>query len=349
MTDPPLVVSYGAGRDSTALIIELQRRNHRPDAIVFANTGSEKPSTYAFIPIFNRWLEQHGFPRVTVVAYRPVRAPYRSLEGNMIRNATLPGAAFHRHTCTMKFKVAPQHRWTRGWPPAQSAWASGRKVIKLIGFECDEEYRLRRADARAHSGKTDPLEARRYEYRFPLMEWGYNLAKCCEIIAEAGLPVPPKSACYFCPNQKPEEVDDLSPEDRGRVILMELTAEPYNRKVRGLWRRPRKADGRPGSITEYILQQKLPFVPLTHLAPQVQLNPKCAKAVSGGQHTFRPPHVGPSLRELLVQAGHAVPEVVLKASPDLGLYDEDYREVPGQEEAVPETETDTHWNLGEAL
>jgi 3'-phosphoadenosine 5'-phosphosulfate sulfotransferase (PAPS reductase)/FAD synthetase len=347
-----LVVSYGAGRDSTALIIELWRRKIRPDAIVFANVGSEKEDTYRFVPVFNRWLSDHDFPRVTVVAYQPVHAPYRSLEGNMILNATLPGATFNRHTCTMKFKVQPQNRWTQHWAPAQRAWAAGQKVTKLIGFEAGEDYRLRRADARAHSGKADPVQQRRYEYQFPLMDWGYDLEKCLQIITDAGLPLPPKSACYFCPNQKPEEVRQLSPEDRSRVMLMELVAEPYNRKVRGLWRRPRKADGRPGSITEYILQEGLPFVPLTALGQQVVLNPKAAKARTGC--TFDPPHVGPRLRELLIAPGHGVPEVVTEGDPDCGLYQEDFREVLGPEVcqegcADMVTETEAHLDLVEAI
>jgi hypothetical protein len=58
----PLIVSYGAGRDSTALLIEMHRRGMRPDAIVFANVGSEKRASYDFIPVFHQWLLDHGFP-----------------------------------------------------------------------------------------------------------------------------------------------------------------------------------------------------------------------------------------------------------------------------------------------
>ena len=117
--------------------------------------------------------------------------------------------------------------------------------------------------------------------------------------------MPPKSACYFCPNQQPAEVHELSDEDRARINLMELSAEPYNAKVHGLWRRPRKADGRPGSITEYILQQGLPFVRLTDLARKIVLNPACRKAGAGV--TFDPPHNRTSLRELLAAAGTRSP------------------------------------------
>lgn len=333
---PPIVVSYGVGRDSTALLVELHRRGIRPDAITFADVGAEKPATYAYIPIMQEWLGRVGFPPITIVRYQPTRAPYRTLEGNMIRNATLPGATFNVGTCTAKFKIAPQNKWTAAWPAARLAWSRGQRVVKMIGFECDEQHRLRRADAKAHANAADRA---RYEYRFPLMEWGYDLERCKQIIDDAGLPVPVKSACFFCPNQKPDEVHELTADERARVILMELVAEPYNCKVRGLWRRPRKSDGRPGSITEYILQQRLPFTPLTVVGRRVVLNERCQKARNG--HTFDGPHQGPTLRQQLLDAGHAVPEVVVPENSPLFApetdVDGDYRE------------TDAHLAVVEAI
>ena len=119
------------------------------------------------------------------------------------------------------------------------------------------------------------------------------------------MPIPPKSACFFCPNQRPEEVIQLSDDERARIIRMELRAEPYNRKVHGLWRQPRNTMGLPGSITEYILQEDLAFTPLTEL-PHVPLNPNCQMAER--QCTFRPPHRLYSLQEQLEDAGHVVPD-----------------------------------------
>lgn len=316
----PIQVCYGAGRDSTAMLIEMVRRGIRPDAITFANVGAEKRATYDFIPVFDAWLRRHDFPGITTVAYQPARAPYYTLEGNMVLNATLPGAAFGQHTCAMKFKVEPQQKWARRWKLAQEAWAAGVKVRKFIGFEAGETHRLKRADARAHSGRASKLEAKRYRFEMPLMEWGIDLAGCIEIIESAGLPVPPKSACYFCPFQRLHEVDAATPEDRARTILMELTAEPYNTSVRGLRRKE--------SITEYILAKRLDFVPLESIAPVVVLNDKCQKARNGV--TFKAPHHGPTLREQLNAAGHFTPEVITREQWDGKgeIYRESRREVP---------------------
>ena len=40
------VVSYGAGTNSTAMLIGLHERGERPDLILFADTGGERPETY---------------------------------------------------------------------------------------------------------------------------------------------------------------------------------------------------------------------------------------------------------------------------------------------------------------
>lgn len=316
--DQPTVVAYGGGRDSTAAIIEMHRRGIRIDAILMADTGNEKPATYAFLVLFNRWLRANGLPAITFVRYVPDKAPYHTLEGNMVKNATLPGIVFNRHTCAQKFKIQPQDAHVRGWLPAQRAWAFGRRVTKVIGFLPEEEYRLKRADARAHAGAFSP-EQGRYDFRFPLMAWGMDLGGCIGVIERAGLPVPPKSSCYFCASMKPEEVRQLSPLERGLIVLQELSAEPYNSKVHGLWRRPRKSDGRPGSITEFILREDLEFVPLTDICTKVVLNPRCSKARVG--YSLRPDPVHRPrpqwLSEQLREHGHRVPPILLDPDADV--------------------------------
>lgn len=107
--DQPVLVAYGGGRDSTAAIIEMHLRGILIAAILMADTGNEKPETYAFLVIFNAWLRANGLPEITFVRYIPDTAPYHTLEGNMVMNATLPGIAFNRHTCAQKFKIQPQN------------------------------------------------------------------------------------------------------------------------------------------------------------------------------------------------------------------------------------------------
>lgn len=213
-TEPPLVVAYRLGVDSTAMLIGLHQRDQRPDLILFADTGGEKPQTYAYAPIIRQWLRDVGFPQFEVVRYEPPIAPYDSLYGNCWENETLPSLAFGRKSCSIKWKRVPQDRYVRNWAPAREAWDAGLKVKKLIGFEVGEEYR-RYADQ-----GDDPA----YDYWYPLMDWGWDRQTCRRVIAEAGLPVPLKSACFFCPAMKKPELVQLAsdaPDLYGSALALE--------------------------------------------------------------------------------------------------------------------------------
>lgn len=287
MREPPhLIVAYGLGVDSTALLVRFVRAGIRPDAILFADVGSEKQSTYAYLPVMQAFLAEHKFPPVTVVRYVPRFAPYTTIEGNCTMNATLPGATFGKGSCTLKWKIQPQNKWVRDRKEEYPG-----KIRKAIGFEATENYRKLRANDKVHSAADD-----KYEYWYPLIEWGWDRDECKARIAEMGLTVPPKSACWLCPNAKPEELHDMTPEELGRIIRMEVMAEPYNRKVEGLWRRIRKKDGRPGSMTEYIVRSGLDYVHPDKL-PRMDLNPNCQKFKNG--YTFAGPHNKLRLADLI--------------------------------------------------
>ena len=71
MQDQPIVVAYGMGVDSTAMLVGLHQRGIRPDLILFADTGGEKPDTYLYAPIIRQWLRDVDFPQFEVVRYKP--------------------------------------------------------------------------------------------------------------------------------------------------------------------------------------------------------------------------------------------------------------------------------------
>jgi hypothetical protein len=89
-----LVVAYGLGVDSTAMLIEFARRGIRPDLILFADTGGEKPETYQYLAVIRPFLHRVGFPDVVVVRYLPKRAAYHTLEGQCLHTGTLPSLAY---------------------------------------------------------------------------------------------------------------------------------------------------------------------------------------------------------------------------------------------------------------
>lgn len=56
----PIEVAFGLGVDPVAMLIGLRDRGVPIAIIMFADTGSEKPETYAYLPIIQEWLAQNG-------------------------------------------------------------------------------------------------------------------------------------------------------------------------------------------------------------------------------------------------------------------------------------------------
>jgi hypothetical protein len=238
-----LVVSYGLGLDSTAMLVEMNNRGIRPDLILFSDTGAEKPETYAYLDVMDEWLARVGFPEVTRVAYQPVRAPYTTLEEKCLANETLPSLAFGGHSCALVFKRDVMVKYLKGWKPGLAAVGRGEKMLKAIGYDDSRADRKRRAKAdrgtdrirlkvieREAAGKaplSDQWEAAHCDFWYPLQDWGLERDDLAAIIRAAGLPVPVKSACFFCPASKPEEVVELKlthPDLYKRAVAMERGA-----------------------------------------------------------------------------------------------------------------------------
>ena len=53
------------------MLVGMWERGIRPQLVITADVGSERPQTYAFRPIFDDWLESVGFPRSVAVRYQP--------------------------------------------------------------------------------------------------------------------------------------------------------------------------------------------------------------------------------------------------------------------------------------
>lgn len=289
----PLVVCCGVGRNSVAMLVGLKQRGIRPDLITFANTGSERPETLAYLhDVLNPWLERIGFPTVTEVCYQPEDfkhwPPYASLEENCLTNSTLPSIAYGSSACSAKWKIRPQHLWIKDWQPARDCWAQGGRVRKMIGFDASPHEQRRRKGCNTYAVQKEELN--RYELLFPLQEWGWDLATCIAEIEDEGLPVPPKSSCYFCTGMKPWEVDALPLFQLRRLVIIEARARtrhldyaeekgwPKGEGVpmtEGLWRKAvkgmRGAIPHPGSMTEYIRAKGL--LPAVEIDRLIELTP----------------------------------------------------------------------------
>lgn len=227
----PLLVGFGGGVNSMAALIALKRAGIRPDLITFADTGGEKPETYAYLDIVRGWIGSEGWPSLVTVKNASPVAGDKSLEAESLRRETMPSRAFGLSSCAMRWKIEPQEKFLRQWQPARDAWARGLKPFKVLGYDGGEQ---RRASI---------TEDKLLRYWYPLLEWKIDREKCLELIESEGLPVPPKSACFFCPSSKKHEVLKLReehPDLYDRAITMEhvaLTSKRHElRNVKGLGR-----------------------------------------------------------------------------------------------------------------
>jgi hypothetical protein len=219
------VVSYGGGTNSTAMLVEFFNRGIRPDLILFADTGAELPNTYEYVSMFSDWLTDHNMPEITTVQND---GKHPTLEGACIANNTLPSIAYGRKACSVRWKIVPQDKYVDKFQPAIDVWNNGGKVIKYIGYDFGEFHRARAVDSD------------KYELVYPMIDWGIDRAGCIDIIRAAGLPMPGKSSCFFCPSMKAHEIRWLKsrhPELYSRALAIEDAARPTLKTVKGLGRR----------------------------------------------------------------------------------------------------------------
>lgn len=214
------IISFGGGVQSTAMMVLAAegRLGFDVDAVVFANTGtdSENAATLDYIEcVAIPYMAEHGLHFVEVDAGQwPNGSPrtllsqldayngcqgcgatpeddcYQSCTATRNTGGDMPiplkieplGVPVSR-SCTNHWKILP----VRNWLIANGASGTNPATV-LIGISTDELHR-------ATSKPRHPAEVAAY----PLLDLGISRNDCRRIILDAGLSVPPKSHCWFCP------------------------------------------------------------------------------------------------------------------------------------------------------
>ena len=211
------IVAYGGGTDSTAMIIECVNRGIKIDYILFADTGAEKPHTYEYVNRFSEWCIKNGLPEIITVKKG---GNHETLEEECLRMKCLPSIAYGFKTCSQKYKIQPVDKFFNNLTDAQALWKKRGKITKLIGYDATEKKRSEKILLKFNDPK--------YSLDFPLINWEITRKQCVEIIKNAGLCLPGKSACFFCPSSKVSEIKQLGvnyPELLNRALNIEANAD----------------------------------------------------------------------------------------------------------------------------
>lgn len=186
------IISLGAGVQSStmALMAAAGEITPMPDCAIFADTQSEPKAVYVWL----EWLEKSlPFPvhRVTAGSLRDeilgamngtnrmdARPPFFTASGGMLNRQ-----------CTQDFKILPIQKKVGeliGHKP-RSRWPKEPVVQQWIGISLDEVQRAK------------PSRNAWYSHRWPLLEKQMTRSDCIKWLERRAIPIPPKSACTFCP------------------------------------------------------------------------------------------------------------------------------------------------------
>ncbi|MFF4215326.1 adenine nucleotide alpha hydrolase family protein [Streptomyces nondiastaticus] len=191
--EPLRVISYGGGVQSTALLVLAATGEIDYRTLLFSNVGddSENPASLRYIHEFAApYARRHGLSLVHLQKVRrdgTTETLWQRLHRPDTRSIPIPvrmsNGAPGRRNCTADFKIKVISKWLK-----QHGATADHPATVGIGISVDEIHRANRRRSEPHE-----------QISYPLLDLELRREDCARIIKDAGLPVPPKSSCFFCP------------------------------------------------------------------------------------------------------------------------------------------------------
>ena len=188
--------SYGGGVQSTAALVLAAQGEIDYPVFLFANVGydSENPSTLRFVDEHAKpYARSHGIELVELERFISIYEHVVSDRRSIVIPVRMSNGAPGRRQCTIRWKRDAIARWQK-----QHGATKDAPAVCGLGISMDEVHRM-------HDSSDIPHQTLEY----PLIDMRLTRGDCRYIIASAGLPVPPKSACWFCPYKKHDAWQDM--------------------------------------------------------------------------------------------------------------------------------------------
>jgi len=171
-------LSFGGGVNSVAMMLLL------------LDEGVEFEAVYVWMP---DWPETHEYLMMLEDKGYPITVIFPRVKGKgqiftNLYNYSWEHKMFpvrHPRWCTVKFKVTTLNNYFT------------KPSFILLGIDAGESHR-------AALSSVDGIEN-----RYPLIERELTRKHCVDIIRAHNLPIPIKSGCYICPNQRIDQIKQL--------------------------------------------------------------------------------------------------------------------------------------------
>lgn len=215
------IFSYGGGVQSTAALVLAAQGELACDTFLFANVGddSENPATLRYVrDVAMPYASAHGINLVELQRHRKtgeIETLYGRLTRPNSKSIGIPvrlagsGAPANRN-CTTDFKI----RVIASWCYRHGA-RKATPATTMLGISLDEFQRMRNDSGISYT-----------RLAYPLIERRMSRQDCINVIARAGLSVPPKSSCWFCPYHRLSvwrEMRDKEPELFAKAVALEAS------------------------------------------------------------------------------------------------------------------------------
>jgi 3'-phosphoadenosine 5'-phosphosulfate sulfotransferase (PAPS reductase)/FAD synthetase len=172
-TDEKYVLSFGAGLNSTALLIYLVDNGFPLDEVVFADTGGEIPETYTHLKNVDTYLSRYGI-LLTIVRSKSGKTLYDKCMSRKV----IPSQLWR--WSTRDFKITPIYSHYRSLEA---------HVNQYLGIAYEERDRKRESGVEYVTNT------------FPLIDKKFSRQDCVDIIlaSDYDFSMPVRSGCFFCP------------------------------------------------------------------------------------------------------------------------------------------------------
>lgn len=227
------VLSYGGGTQSAALAL-MSAAGDLPklDAVLFADTEGELPETYIYADYVERILGEAGIPfhRVSAGSLEgALLSPERTMSNPTppahVENPDGSKGRISAYRCSYDYKRRVLTRATKQLVGGRGAWKRVEEPVQQwLGFSVDEVNRCKPdLECRCGHARTRPSKKGTTEPRghvpactdcsceafnpwrvnvWPLIDLRYRRGDTIAWFGRNGHPTPPRSACWFCPNQR---------------------------------------------------------------------------------------------------------------------------------------------------